>query len=234
MVPNPSVVGDNWNRGTLVNGDYQGGTVQNGQSVLDVLWNLSGAVSSSSTIVLELAGNANVNTFGFYDPANPTKRAQLFGGSATAGSKVFVRFSGNQLQTSSTGANNSFANVANGNFSSSSFGVYLGAAQGIMYSDPALNGGYDNMIALKGYGNTSTGRKLKVGNTVNAWDADSYVLAWEDLRLTSSDKDYQDMVLLVSGVTPVPETSTTIALSFLLIPIAAQLRRQFRKTTHTS
>lgn len=217
-------VGDTWSAGTLANGDYVGGTIQNGQSALDVLWALSGPGASSTTIVLEIAGNASVNTFGFYDPADPSKRAQIFAGSATGGSKLYIRFNGNQLQYSANNLN--FSDVPNGNFSSQQFGVYMGSKVGVLYSNPALNSGNDNLVAYQGFGSGSTGRKLKVGSVVNSWDANSYVLAWEDLSLPSSDKDYQDMVLLMSGVVPVPEPSTYVIGSLLLLPILLQLRRR--------
>lgn len=225
LVPNPSVAGDTWNRGTKVNSDYINGTVQNGQTPNDVLWNLVGVASSSATIVLEIAGNASVNSFGFYDPANPTKRAQLFGGAASNGSKVYVRFLGTQLQRSSNGT--SWTDVANGNFSSATFGVYLGTPTRNLFSDPALNGGNDNLIALQGFGSGSNSRKIKTGSTTVAnWDANSYLMAWEDLNLPTSDKDYQDMVLLMSGVTPVPEPSTMVIAVGLLVPILTSLRRR--------
>ena len=42
--------------------------------------------------------------------------------------------------------------------------------------------------------------------------AGNYVVGWEDLPLSSSDLDYQDLVIEVCGVRPVPEPATIILL----------------------
>lgn len=230
--------GDTWNPGSP-NGnspaDYVNGTVQTGQSLLDVLWNLAGP-GASATIVLEIAGYSGQNTFGFYDSTDSSKKAQLFEGSDKAKDKVFVRFLGTQLQSSLSGAAESFVDVSGGNFGSSTFGMYLQGPAGTFYSDPLLNGGNDNMVAYQGFGDTTDGRKIRIGKKDVAWDANSYVIGWEDLVLSNSDKDYQDMVLLVSQITPysaapitaVPEASTLIAGALLILPLAASTVRIIR------
>lgn len=224
LLQTPMVPGDTWNRGTLSNGDYINGTVQLGQSASDIVWGLVGGSASMTTIVLEIAGNASVNTFGFYDPANPTKRAQLINGAATTGSKLYVRFNGTQLQSSGNGI--TFNNVANGNFSSTSFGVYLGTPSRVLYSDPSLNGGNDNLVAYQGYGSGNASRKIQAGSSLVKWDSSTYLMAWEDLNLPTSDKDYQDMVLLMSGVAPVPEPSSYVIAGLLLLPVLGAIRKQ--------
>lgn len=213
--------GDTWNPGTLSVSDYDNGTVKNGQSALDVLWNLAGA-QASATIVLEIAGNAGNNTFGFYDSTDSTKKAQLFAGAASSGSKVYVKFNGTTLQSSADNVN--FSNVSGGGFGSTTFGFYLQGPAGTFYSDPTLNGGKDNLVAYQGF----DGRKLSVAGNPTDWDSKSFVLGWEDLNLSNSDKDYNDLVLLVSQITPVPEPSTYVAGALLLIPVLVQVRRRMR------
>jgi hypothetical protein len=223
--------GDTWNPGVSNGGsppDYINGTVQNGQSASDTFWNLAPGGGSSATIVLEIAGHASANTFGFYDPSDLSKRAQLFSGAASSGSKVYVKFNGTTLQSSSD--NITFANVTGGTFSSTTFGMYLQYNTDVFYSDATKNaGGGDNLVAYQGFGDESTGRKIKIGSTYQPWDVNSYVLGWEDLKLSSSDKDYQDMVLLVSQVVPVPEPSTVIASALLLLPFGASMIRILRR-----
>ena len=212
--------GDTWNPGTLSGSDYINGTVQNNQSPLTALWTLTGA-GSSATIVLEIAGNAGANTFGFYDPSSPgTTQAQLFNGPAAAGSKVYLKFSGNQLQSSLD--NLIWANVAKGGFSSTTFGMYLSGPGGTFFSDGA---GSQNLVAYQGF----DGRTITIGANPEAWDANSYVIGWEDLPLSQSDLDYQDMVLLVSEVVPVPEPTTIIAGALLLLPLGASTLRVLRR-----
>lgn len=224
--------GDTWSKGSLSGSDYINGTVQLGQSPMDVFWNLAGP-GASATIVLEIAGYSGANTFGFYDPADSSKKAQLFSGSDAAKSRVYVKFNGTQLQSS--GNNRDWNNVIGGGFGSTTFGMYLQGPAGTFYSDPTMNpGGGDNLVAYQG----ALGRTIKIGKINTAWDANSYVLGWEDLVLASSDHDYQDMVLLVSqiipalpvaGATPVPEARTVIAGLLLLLPLGASTIRILRK-----
>ena len=48
--------------------------------VLDSYWDITGTGGSVSTMIIELASFAAVNTFGIYDPTNPLNTVQLFGG----------------------------------------------------------------------------------------------------------------------------------------------------------
>jgi hypothetical protein len=65
-------------------------------------------------------------------------------------------------------------------------------------SDPSLNGGDVHVL------------KYKITNLI-----DTYVFAYEDRALISSDLDYQDMVLEVQGVVAIPEPTTIIVWSLL-------------------
>ena len=61
-------------------------------------------------------------------------------------------------------------------------------------------------------------------------DVGDYVIAFEDMSvLDGSDKDYNDFVVQVSGVVPVPETTTVIAGMLLLLPLGASTLRILRQ-----
>jgi hypothetical protein len=48
-------------------------------------WSVGATGLSENKFVFEIAGNANVNTFGIFDPADHGNRLQLFTGEATSG-----------------------------------------------------------------------------------------------------------------------------------------------------
>jgi hypothetical protein len=169
----------------------------------DAHWNAFSSLGSS--IVIEVAGYAPNNAFGIYNIADPNQKVQIFGGGASAGA------------TATT-------------FSPySTFGFYLKntVAGFTWYSNSALNaGGLDHMVAYQGKGQT-----LNLGSNPAAptgsvlWDSNTYLLGWEDLSL--GDWDYNDMVVLVSNITPtsVPDASSTALLLGLAIGFVGVIRR---------
>lgn len=169
---------------------------------------------SIATMIIEVAGNAGINTFGIYDLSNTANFLQLFSGPSTDGDQVFL---------SVNDANKFTANGASKTFSSSSFGYYLGAANGnVFYSVATHNaGGADQMVAFRGDGDTI---KLPT-RPAGVWGSSSYILAWEDLPLGNSDKDYNDMVVYVESVS-VPEPGTLALLGLGFAGLAAASRRK--------
>ncbi|HTY88006.1 MAG TPA: hypothetical protein VMB80_11115 [Candidatus Acidoferrum sp.] len=93
------------------------------------------------------------------------------------------------------------------------------------YSDPTLStGGVDRMVTF-----AVTGYLTSAGN-INTWTAFSdgtthYVIAFED----GTDFDFNDLVVEVSGVTPVPEVGTVVAGALLLLPLGASTLRILRR-----
>jgi len=96
------------------------------------------------------------------------------------------------------------------------------------YSDPTLNAadaGKDHMVtfAVSGYLATAG-----LASSYQAFaDGTHYVIAFEDSA--NGDYDFNDLVVEVSGVTPVPEASTIIAGALLLLPLGASTLRILRR-----
>jgi hypothetical protein len=90
------------------------------------------------------------------------------------------------------------------------------------YSNPALNGGVDRMVTflVTGY---YTDPVAQTGWT--AFTEPTYVIAFED----GTDYDYNDLVVQVSGVAPVPEPTTMLAGALLLLPFGASTLRILRR-----
>jgi hypothetical protein len=162
---------------------------------------------SLAVMVLEVAGNANYNEFGIYQGSgNSINYTQYFNGPDT------------------TGASTSLA------IPSGTFGFYLEYAPSstYFYSDDNL---YPN-----GQGQLAVYQGPVGGTTINVsgvgtlqWNSNDYILAWEDLPYSSSDQDFNDMVIYVQNNTaPVPDGGSTALLVGAGLAILAMACRKPR------
>lgn len=188
----------------------------------DAAWTTTGSVASAQ-IIIELAGNAQSNTFGVYDLGNPGNQLMVFDGSAGPSAQATL-----QLKETIDGwtvrvlgpHTSGWTSMA---VSTSAFGFYLGTAtQGTFFSDTALNAdGIDHMYAYAG-----TGAPFLSGPFAgDLFSVNDYILAWEDLA-GGGDRDYQDFVALVTDVTPVPLPTALWLLASGLISLAGVARRR--------
>jgi len=162
---------------------------------LDSDWAITGSGLSGTTLVIEIAGNANTNTFGVYDTTNSATQVQLFDGAASAGAQVVMSIKAD---------GSVFTNVINDtgvNFAGNNFGFYLKTLSNVtFFSDTALNtmDEVDHMLAYQGKGDTIQLPGLAAGT----WSLNEYALAWEDVKAPGGDFDFNDFVVLVESVEP--------------------------------
>lgn len=173
----------------------------------DIHWSITGAGGSIATIIIELAGYANINTFGLYDPTNPANAVQVFSGPQGQGAQAVVSI----LQDGSVLVNFDDSGV---DFAGNCFGYYLDTPEntpnnGIFYSNPGLNtDGKDHMLAYRG----NNSDVIKIANLApGVWTVNEYALFWEDLN-NLGDQDYDDFVVMVESVIPCPDGGATVAL----------------------
>ncbi|KRA33125.1 hypothetical protein ASD68_08745 [Rhodanobacter sp. Root627] len=201
--------------------------VYTGQASPSSFWSISGSGASENAVVMEIAGNANSNSFGIFDPTDTGNYLELFGGPASTGwtSQLWNdgagKFTAGQYDAGHNQVSLLDATFGAGN----SFGYYLKAADGtFFFSDPTLNGGNAQMVAYAGDSSTS----LTFDGHTGMFDAGEFLLAWEDMALQNSDKDYNDFVVVVESVNPVPEPGVLgmFGLGALLIGGFVGLRRR--------
>lgn len=195
----------------------------------DSYWNITASGGSVNTIVIELAGFSNTSTFGIYDRNNAGNKLQIFNGAATANTlsaKKTLYYFFDIPAGKSFFYTDSFGYTDLTFFSSNTFGYYLNAdGKQYYYSDSSLNNGEDHMVAYQGENDQFAINKVGPYTT---WTPNEYILAWEDLPLANSDKDYDDFVVMVESVQPIPEPATMMLFGTGIIGLAGIARR--RKT----
>jgi len=168
-------------------------------------------------MIIEIAGYAGSNKFGVYDKTDTSKMVELFAGAAVAGAQATLSIKAD----GSVYVNGGDSTV---DFAGNLFGFYLDSPDGVFLSDTSKNAdSLDHMFAYQG---TDTDTVQLPGLAAGLWTDHEYVLAWEDLYATVSDKDYTDMVLMIESVIPVPVPGAVL-LGFLGLSAAGlKLRKR--------
>jgi len=202
---------------------------------MDSYWRITATGGSVATIVIELAAYANQNEFGVYDPYDPTKKVTIFTGSEGEGAQA-------TLSIKASGSVYINGRDTNVDFTTFAFGYFLKTPNSdpyvYFYSDSALNAdGYDHMLAYRGK-NVDYFSPNPPEDPANPqddeydyalWTDREFVLAWEDLPGNSSDGDYDDFVVMVESVDPIPEPATMLLVGASLLGIGFVGRRWTKK-----
>ena len=189
---------------------------------LDSIWENT-AYGSVHAMIIELAGWADDNTFGVYEPGDTTNFLEIFDGSGSVGDArtLYIDETTGELWLDAK------VGLADATFQvGGQFGYYLDSSAnnggGVFYSDTDENSDdLDHMYAYQGVGDTmdlpGAGSSL-IGPSY-------YILAWEDQDKSIVDYDYNDMVVLVESVAPIPVPGAVLLGILGLSAAGIKLRR---------
>jgi hypothetical protein len=194
--------------------------VNNDQVAPDNYWTTGATTVSVAKMLFEFAGYSSVTTFGIFDKADPGTKLQVFDGAASPG--AIALFANTNAPGTQFCAAPLFGLPTCTTFGSNQFGFYITDPSGTFYSDTDLNAdGFDHMVAYQG--NYSIANQSKINGS--PWLANEFVLAWEDL-FGGGDGDYDDFVVLVESVNPVPEPATLGLFGLGLLGLGLRSRKQ--------
>jgi hypothetical protein len=193
----------------------------------DSYWSITGTGASVSTVVYELtSATYDYMKFGVFDRADPTNKVQVFAGTDVVGTQKALTI----MADGSVKVNFADTGV---DFAANMFGYYYDAlgpgvagGGGVWYSDSALNttdAGNDHMYAYQG---NNTDEIQIDGLAAGVWTDNEFILAWECGKITDgSDKDYDNLVVMVESVIPVPVPAAVLLGILGLGAVGMKLRK---------
>lgn len=190
---------------TLGSGSLQGYLNGVGESIMvgtDQLdaqsWSTSISGNSTLTLMIELAGFAPNNALGVYNTSDPSPTPmlfQVFPGAATTGWYATAHFGASGSLVVSLFDDNAVyqGQSAYAGVDKNAFGFYIQGPGGTFYSQDSRNGGTANVLTFAGTGT----------NYGNWWQC------FDDLPYGGGDHDFDDAILFVESITPVPTQNTS-------------------------
>ncbi len=160
-------------------------------------WSTTVSGNSTLTLMLEIAGLANSNSIGVYNGnavGSPTLY-QVFPGAATQGWYATAHFGlGGSLVVSLFDQNAVYqGQTAYAGVDKDNFGFYIQNGTGTYYSQDARNSGFAHVLTFAGTG-------VNFG---------SWWQCFEDLPNNTTDWDFNDAIVFVESINPVPAAQSS-------------------------
>jgi hypothetical protein len=185
-----------------------------------------------ATFVIELAGFSETNQFGIYDGVDAANKAMIFDGAASPEDMALIQFYANgDIYVN-------FAKAASG--FSSDFGFYVDVYEAsvdaggdadsatldytLLSEDDKNKGGVAQAVVYQGDNET----QMQIGALApGLFTDDEFIIAFEGMRLDLTDDagNYDDLVVMVESITPIPAPGALLLAVFGL-PMAGWVKRR--------
>lgn len=181
---------------SILNHLYGAGNYTRVDDSFDQIWSIN---NGNTNAVAKFAGNAS--TFGYYAGNTGVTDGTTF--------NSLFNVTGSGYSVAGSAANLSLNNIRWGLSSGGSF--FSSQPADNLFTAPP---GQDMMVTFLITGNSGGFLGNQIGN---------YVIAWEDIGSSGSDRDFNDAVIEISHSVPAPEPATFLVLgSFLTLVYAAK------------
>lgn len=186
----------------------------------DSYWDTTASGQTATTMVIELSALDTTTTFGVYDSANASSQVEIFDGAAVpgfgVGTAVLTILSNGDVHLNNTA-------TVHATFTGDYFGFYADTFNGTWFSDTALNADKkDHMLAYQG----NDVDVIKIADLdAGVFSSGEFILGFED-QSGLGDGDYQDLVVMVESVRPIPVPGAVLLGLLGLGAAGAKLRRR--------
>ena len=180
---------------------------------------------STASFLVEFAGWSDVNEVGIYD-YNRSTMATIFTGNATSGWKALITFYDDYIMVDIKMDNGTTISSTKYDDFGDTFGFYIKSPNSIFYSEDDKNPNEEaHVLVYRGDGSSYIDDNTYGSGMEGTFDSFEWILAFED----ATDFDYNDAVILVESIEPVPEPATMLLVGAGLLGIGFVGRRHLKK-----
>lgn len=178
--------------------------------------------NSTASFMFEIAGFASKNQFGIYNVSNPLEKVEVFDGANYSGAASTIYFTDSAIVVWTGQLDPDTGDLVTPppptfteyDYNWNKFGFYLKRDNTTFYTQTSLNdGGYEQAVVYQGDNQTVLDLP---GRKSGRFMDNEYIIAFENMWLGGrTDRDYNDLVVMVESIEPFPEPRAIAGLAIV-------------------